>query len=269
MDEVKRGLKKVNSNQATSPEASLLPSELMNKPFKPVEGLAYFPTTVGTEQFEGISLPPICNCMLNGGSQKNVLARLSSSVLIACPWHNRHTGYAGGGSKKVEGGGRESSSSRMRSNCQSPPIPTAEYMVKKAIQSEEVTVEDLTLTQVKTHLTTSIVGALIKQYTHLIDEGRAEGEARVFVRRSTLYASAGKFKRAKKDAVHALIIDPSLSVAYYRLGCAEFGLGNPEAAAQAFSSGLKYNPGSQDLQFALQKTVDNCRLHHLLSHHRH
>lgn len=88
--------------------------------------------------------------------------------------------------------------------------------------------------------------SLLVRYTDLIERNRVRGQesALPYVRRATIFAAMGDYARSKQDAQAAL---PS-PVAYYRLGVAEFELGNDQEATAAFLAGLKEAPCNPHLQ---------------------
>jgi tetratricopeptide (TPR) repeat protein len=101
------------------------------------------------------------------------------------------------------------------------------------------------------------LGALLARYTDAIERDKLLGFERpeVFVRRAALLSAAGEHERAKRDAQVACRLVPTLAVAHFRLGVAEFELGRYEAAVAAFAEGLKASPGSCDLQRAREAAL--------------
>ncbi|CAM9409023.1 unnamed protein product [Chrysoparadoxa australica] len=97
----------------------------------------------------------------------------------------------------------------------------------------------------------SIIGqseaqTLLDRYNLLITRLKDRGEevAEVYSRRSTLLCLLGKFNQARSDAQTAIELDHQYAAGYYRLGCAQVGLGDLNAAIEAFSAGLKLSPSN-------------------------
>ena len=96
------------------------------------------------------------------------------------------------------------------------------------------------------------LGELLCRYTDAVERDKLLGVERpdILIRRAALLSAAGEHERAKRDAQEAVRLVPTMAVAHFRVGVAEFELENYEAAVQAFAEGLKASPGSCDLRRA-------------------
>eukprot|EP00294_Goniomonas_avonlea_P010796 CAMPEP_0114553820 /NCGR_PEP_ID=MMETSP0114-20121206/7872_1 /TAXON_ID=31324 /ORGANISM="Goniomonas sp, Strain m" /LENGTH=394 /DNA_ID=CAMNT_0001738809 /DNA_START=35 /DNA_END=1219 /DNA_ORIENTATION=+ len=96
--------------------------------------------------------------------------------------------------------------------------------------------------------------AAIDAYTEAIDLGG--GSNVLYSNRSGAYASAGDWKRAKEDATAATDLRPEWAKGWSRLGAAEIGLGNFDAAVKAYKRGYSLDPSDQmkkNVEFAESK----------------
>ena len=96
------------------------------------------------------------------------------------------------------------------------------------------------------------LGELLCRYTDAVERDKLLGVERpdILIRRAALFSAAGEHERAKRDAQEAVRFVPTMAVAHFRVGVAEFELENYEAAVRAFAEGLKASPGSCDLRSA-------------------
>ena len=96
------------------------------------------------------------------------------------------------------------------------------------------------------------LGELLCRYTDAVERDKLLGVERpdILIRRAALLSAAGEHERAKRDAQEAVRLVPTMAVAHFRVGVAEFELENYEAAVRAFAEGLKASPGSCDLRRA-------------------
>ena len=104
--------------------------------------------------------------------------------------------------------------------------------------------------------------ALIEKYTEVLrrhPQPWGEDLAEVFSRRSMLYFCIGAQDLARDDALQCVTLQPLYTVGYYRLGLANFALGEFAAGAQAFRAGLRVSPANPRLTCAFHAARNELR----------
>ncbi|KAJ8602539.1 hypothetical protein CTAYLR_008346 [Chrysophaeum taylorii] len=98
---------------------------------------------------------------------------------------------------------------------------------------------------------------LLKKYTDVIERRRILDSPahEPYVRRATLLAAIGDYDRSRRDAAAAIAIAPTSAVAAFRLGVAEYRLGNFDRALAAFANGLQHAPASKHLNTARDAAI--------------
>lgn len=103
--------------------------------------------------------------------------------------------------------------------------------------------------------------AMLAKYTKIVERQISSGKEthEAYVRRATLLAALGEYEQSKHDAHRACELAPTSAVARFRLGVAEYELGNYANAVDAFVAGLQYAPTSIELKDAVTVAMSALR----------
>lgn len=118
------------------------------------------------------------------------------------------------------------------------PRHASTWASKLLMSIEHATLEKLLPPGPRVSKSKSDIQAMVDQYTLALDRTQSYESRRniaiMYVRRSTCFASLGKYTPALEDAEAALVQHQDFPVAYFRKGCALYGLGEVTLAIQAF-----------------------------------
>jgi tetratricopeptide (TPR) repeat protein len=95
-----------------------------------------------------------------------------------------------------------------------------------------------------------------RRYSECIDlQPGGDADARLLCNRSLANHRAGRHKAAISDAARACELAPQSSKAWYRLGAARQGGGDPSGAADAFVLALRAQPGDAELRASMRRAM--------------